>query len=102
MAGEGAASGQRPRRRSGLVIPHQLPWHKRLLARLMYGLIRLLSATMRFRYQHLERSFLDNPVQPVVLCLWHNRLALSLMAYKNGPQRIQPTRRMAGSRAQRR
>jgi lysophospholipid acyltransferase (LPLAT)-like uncharacterized protein len=95
MAGEGAAGGKRPGRRSGVVIPHQLPWHKRLLARLAYGLIRLLSATLRFRYHDLAHYFPDNPIQPVVVCIWHNRLALSLMAYKNGPQRIQPARRMA-------
>ncbi len=95
MAEASTAGGRRTIRRSGVVIPHRLSWHKRLLAVGVYGLIRLLAATMRFRYQNLEKCFPGDTVQPVVFCIWHNRLALSLMAYKKGPQRRQPARRMA-------
>ena len=95
MAEAGTADGRRVPRRSGVVVPHRLPWPKQLLAALVYGVIRAVSATLRFRYPDLRHFFPDQPLQPVVFCIWHNRLALSLMANKKGPQRLQPTRRMA-------
>ncbi len=95
MAKTGTANGRRAPRRSGVVIPHRVPWPKQVLAALVYGIIRLVAATLRFRFPDLARFFPEHPIQPVVFCIWHNRLALSLMTYKKGPQRLQPARRMA-------
>jgi hypothetical protein len=36
---------------SGVVVPHQAKWHQRLAAALVYGLIRALAATLRFRWR---------------------------------------------------
>jgi len=95
MAEAGTAGKRRATRRSGVVVPHRLPWPKQVLAALVYALIRGVSATLRFRFPDLERYFPGDPIQPVVFCIWHNRLALSLMTYRKGPQRVQPARRMA-------
>jgi lysophospholipid acyltransferase (LPLAT)-like uncharacterized protein len=77
------------------LVPHQLPWQKRVVATVAYGLIRLVSFTLRFRYVYHTDLFRTEPVEPVIFAVWHNRLALSLMVYLKGPRRLQPTRRMA-------
>jgi lysophospholipid acyltransferase (LPLAT)-like uncharacterized protein len=85
-------------RRSGsgrLVIPHRLPWPKRLLASLIYGLIRAVAFTIRFRYVDRTGLFEKDPPQPAIFLIWHNRLALSLMLYLKLPRKRQPSRRMA-------
>ena len=81
--------------RSGRVIPHRLPWPKRLLATLIYLLIRAVSATMRWQFEDRTGLFAAEPPQPVIFVTWHNRLALSLMLYVKLPQKLQPSRRMA-------
>lgn len=88
----------RPRTRrksSGVVVPHRLRWHKRLAAAFVYGLIRAVSVTLRWRFEDQSGLFHQTPAQPVILCTWHNRLALSLMVYVKHPQKLQPGRRLA-------
>jgi lysophospholipid acyltransferase (LPLAT)-like uncharacterized protein len=77
------------------VIPHQLSWPKRLLAVAVYALIRVVSATLRYRVDDRSALFRTNPPEPVIYATWHNRLALSLMVFLNHPRRLQPSRRMA-------
>lgn len=68
--------------RSGIVIPHQPKWHQRLVARIVYLLARLLSATVRYEWRD-ESGFLKNAERPpVIFCLWHNRLALCLEIHR--------------------
>jgi lysophospholipid acyltransferase (LPLAT)-like uncharacterized protein len=84
------------RSKSGrVVIPHRLPWPKRLLASLVYGLIRSVSFTLRFRFVDQSGLFDKDPPQPAVFLIWHNRLALSLMLYLKLPRKLQPSRRLA-------
>ena len=78
-----------------VVIPHRLPWQKRLAASLVYGLIRAVGATIRFEFVDDSGLFAGDPHQPVIYCTWHNRLALALLVFTNHPQRLQPARRMA-------
>ena len=80
---------------NGLVIPHRLPWSKRVMASLIYGLIRVISATLRWKFQDQSGLFRTEPPQPVIYCIWHNRLALALMVFLKHPQKLQPSRRMA-------
>jgi lysophospholipid acyltransferase (LPLAT)-like uncharacterized protein len=70
-----------PQRKSGVVIPHSPKWHQRLAAWMIYVLIRLVAATLRYRLT--DRSgFYDNPpAGRAIYCVWHNRLALCLTAY---------------------
>lgn len=61
-----------------VVKVHSVAWHGRLLAFLIYSLIRLVMFTIRFSW--IDRAGLltsTSPV-PVIYCTWHNRLALSL------------------------
>jgi lysophospholipid acyltransferase (LPLAT)-like uncharacterized protein len=69
----------RPRRVSGLVIPHEPRWWQNLLGWMIYTAIRLVTLTIRFRV-HREHPG-PNPGQ-VIYCVWHNRLALIMPVYR--------------------
>jgi lysophospholipid acyltransferase (LPLAT)-like uncharacterized protein len=68
-------------RKSGVIVPHLPKWHQRSLAWLVFALIRTVSATLR--YQWNDRSgYIDVPTPgPAIYCVWHNRLALCMIAY---------------------
>jgi hypothetical protein len=83
-------------RKSGVVIPHQAMWHQRLAAALVFVSIRCVAATLRFGLDDRSGFFRGNaPPEPVIFCIWHNRLALCLILYRRYVQRFQPDRRMA-------
>lgn len=70
----------KPRRRSGIVIPHRPAWHQRLLAWLVFLLLRAVSLTVRFHRE--DRSeFLSRRTKPCIFCVWHSRLALCIEIY---------------------
>lgn len=66
---------------SGAVIPHQATFGQRVLARLIYWLARLITATMRFRWER-EPGVLSQEGRPYIFCVWHNRLPLSFLMYR--------------------
>jgi lysophospholipid acyltransferase (LPLAT)-like uncharacterized protein len=69
------------RKTSGVVVAHRPKWHQRSVARLVFALIRTISATLRYRRD--DRSgFIGAPMSgPAIYCVWHNRLALCMPAY---------------------
>jgi len=69
------------RKSGGVVVAHKPSWHQRVGAWLIYAVIRIVSATLRYRW--LDRSdFINVPIPgPAIYCIWHNRLALSMPAY---------------------
>ena len=71
------------KRKSGVIVAHRIKWHQRALAWLIFILIRLGSATLRYRWN--DRSgYINVPTPgPAIYCIWHNRLALSMPAYFN-------------------
>src|SRR6266566_3250465 len=71
-----------PRQAPGVVTPRPLKWHHRLLASLIYGLIETVAATYRFRWEY-HPEVLDQGTGRVIFCTWHNRLAFSLLMYRN-------------------
>ena len=67
------------RRSSGIVVPHYLPWHRRLAASVITPLMRLCIRTWRVRW---NASPVGPPVErPVIYCIWHNRIPLALACY---------------------
>lgn len=69
-------------RPGGVVVPHQAKWHQRLAATLIYGLTRIISATIRWEW-HDEAGILATAPRPArIYCVWHNRLALCLEVYR--------------------
>lgn len=47
-------------------------------ALLLHSVTRLLTTTWRVRWHDPHHLFRDGKAPPMILCLWHNRLALSL------------------------
>ncbi|HKS36234.1 MAG TPA: lysophospholipid acyltransferase family protein [Verrucomicrobiae bacterium] len=85
----------RERHPHATVVAHRARWHQRLAARLIYGLIRSVAATLRFRLNDRSGLLLDTPKETLIFAIWHNRLSLSLTLYRNYVQKRQPTRRLA-------
>ncbi|MGA2176788.1 MAG: lysophospholipid acyltransferase family protein [Verrucomicrobiota bacterium] len=67
------------RRSSGIVVPHQLPWHRQLVAFAAASLLRVCLWTWRCHWKDTA----DYPESrgPVIYCIWHNRLPLALASY---------------------
>jgi lysophospholipid acyltransferase (LPLAT)-like uncharacterized protein len=80
---------------SGPVIPHRAKWHGLLAARLIWLLSSSVAATLRWRWRDETNLFENGGKEPVIFCLWHNRLALSLILFRRYVQARQPQRKMA-------
>jgi lysophospholipid acyltransferase (LPLAT)-like uncharacterized protein len=96
MAGTHPNSAVRPAPTSGIVTPHRAVWHQRLLAALIYGLVKTVSLTIRFRLEDRSGFFQGAPREQFIFALWHNRLALSAIMYQRFIRRFAPERRIAG------
>ncbi len=64
-------------------MPHAPRWYQRAGAWLVYGLVRGVSATLRMRWDDQSGVYQESAAGPVIFCVWHNRLALSMPAYQN-------------------
>jgi len=82
-------------RKSGVVVPHQAKWHQRLVARLVWLLIRGVSATIRYRLEDRSGYFSGAPRERIIFALWHNRLALCVPLYERYLRRHEPGRSIA-------
>jgi hypothetical protein len=80
---------------SGVVVAAQARWHERLLAAVVYALIRLVGVTLRRQAPELHPLALVAMEGRVIFCTWHNRLALALETYRVYMQRRDPGRRLA-------
>jgi lysophospholipid acyltransferase (LPLAT)-like uncharacterized protein len=70
------------RRKSGVVVPHAPAWHQRLVAWLVFLSIRALTMTFRYRWDKSIEVLESPPAGPLIFCTWHNRLLLSMEAYR--------------------
>ena len=78
-----------------MVVAHQIKWYQRTIAWLVFALIRAVSATLRYRW-HDRSEFIHVPeAGPVIYCIWHNRLALSMPAYFTYARQRKPTSGLA-------
>ncbi len=80
---------------SAPVIPHRAKWHGRLAARLIWLLSSFVAATLRWSWKDETNLFENGGKEPVIFCLWHNRLALSLLLFRRYVQWRQPQRKLA-------
>lgn len=77
------------------VQPFELSFGRKVLAGLIYGLIRLVNLSLRWRL-HDPHDVLGRTVeQPVIFCAWHNRLVLALPAWRRYVLARKPARRIA-------
>jgi lysophospholipid acyltransferase (LPLAT)-like uncharacterized protein len=89
------ADSSHARTTRGVVVPHAANRSQRLAARVAYLLEQMLTCSLRVEWRGHTELFRGSRPQPVIFCLWHNRLALSMTMYRKGPQRWQPERRLA-------
>jgi lysophospholipid acyltransferase (LPLAT)-like uncharacterized protein len=76
-------------------VPHAPRWYQRAAAWLIFALVRLVAATLRYRWTDGAGLFDGTPPGPVICTVWHNRLALCLIAYAAYIKRRRPEARMA-------
>jgi len=57
--------------------------------------LRAVTATLRFRYDDPYGVFSGPPQGPLIYCVWHNRLALTMAAYYGFVRKRNPTPGMA-------
>jgi len=81
-------------RESGVIVPHEPTLAQRALARLIYWVVRLVTATLRPRWDTFPPALSAAP-GPHIFCGWHNRLPLSLFMYRGFMRAHGRTPRMA-------
>src|SRR5687767_11246826 len=69
-----------PKQSSGIVIPHRLNWKQQCLASLIFLVIKGITATLRITWRD-ESGIIGKTNEPLLFCLWHNRLALAMKIY---------------------
>ena len=70
------------KRKSGVVVPHKPTWYQRLGAWVVFAALRTLGMTLRYTWKEGENP-LDDPYDgPAIFCIWHNRLAHCVDAYR--------------------
>ena len=72
----------KPKRSSGVVVPHAPTWKQRAAAYVVATLMRLLASTLRYTVNG-RRGPAELPDEPVIFALWHNRLGLCMKVYES-------------------
>jgi lysophospholipid acyltransferase (LPLAT)-like uncharacterized protein len=92
----GAASESGVNTKPGrVVVPKQAIGLKKWGAALLFVLERLLTSSLRIQWDDRSRLFDSPDGEPVIYCVWHNRLAFSMAVWRLYPQKRQPSRRLA-------
>ncbi len=95
------ASSQSPeanrakRRVSGVVVPHQPKWHQRFVAWIIFASIRGVALTLRYKWNDRSEMLIGKRPGPALYCVWHNRLALSMIIYWDYIKKHNDTRGLA-------
>ena len=66
-----------------LVIPNSASLGQRLAAKVLYILLRLLRLTWRIHFSDPRGSLEAGRDKPFIICVWHNRLAYAMYAYRD-------------------
>lgn len=79
--------GVTPRHR-GVVVPHKPKRSQRLIAWSVFLVERLITPSLRCNWR--DRSGLADAQgsRPVIFCLWHNRLAISMIVHRRYPRKL--------------
>jgi lysophospholipid acyltransferase (LPLAT)-like uncharacterized protein len=85
-------SPARKRRAPGVVVPHRPLWYQRVVAWLIFAAIRVVAATLRYRWKD---HFNGEGPGPVIYSAWHNRLVLSMVCYYDYARKRNPTQGLA-------
>ena len=69
-------------RKTGIVTPHAPTWYQRLAAWIVFLFLRALALSLRKRFEDRSGLGARTASGRVIFCLWHNRLAMSMEAYR--------------------
>lgn len=84
-------------RRNAATTPQQVTLKGRILARLIWMLVRGLSATIRWSYAPNDNAEKSLQSGQVIFAVWHNRLALCFSVYRRYMRdRVRQHRQLAG------
>lgn len=81
LTGSGTNATPSPSQSGGVVIPHKPTLWQRTGALVIYVLLRVVAATLRYRWTDHSGYFTQPPAPPAIYAIWHNRLALCMTAY---------------------
>ena len=79
-----------------VIVPQQADWKGRFAAFAISWAVRIMSWTVRFRFDDSAKFFAEKNPGPMIFCVWHNRLFLSAIVYQKWQKRIGMKRAMAG------
>jgi lysophospholipid acyltransferase (LPLAT)-like uncharacterized protein len=74
--------------RKAPVVPHAPRWFQRAAAVLVYIGERLITTTLRYQWRDASGLMAQISAQPVIFCIWHNRLALSMVVHRRFPRKL--------------
>jgi lysophospholipid acyltransferase (LPLAT)-like uncharacterized protein len=81
-------------KRGGIVVPHTPTVLQTVVSWMAFIFLRALAMTLRVKWNE-HSGITGQPDQPVIFCIWHNRLAFSMDAYG----RLKKNRRVPGMAA---
>lgn len=64
-----------------VAVPRKLKWRHHVGAFLLFAGFRLIASTWRCPFVDVH-GFLNQPHGPMIFCLWHNRLGLSMVMWE--------------------
>jgi hypothetical protein len=85
-----------PRRRSGVVVPHQARWYQKVAAFLIWLALHTIGLTIRYRVKDPHGFMQRKDFGQAIYCIWHNRLALSVKIYFTFARQHHASAGMAG------
>ena len=80
---------------SRVIVPNQPKWFQRLGAGMIFFLEHILMATFRVQWEDPSGRFAALPQAPVIFCIWHNRLGLSMFIFRKYVRDHRPSRKLA-------
>ncbi len=86
----------RPPKPRGVVVPQSPKPMQRAGAWILWAVLKLIAATLRYRVKDPHDFMTRNDLGPVIYCIWHNRLALSMKLYLMFGHRRHQSAGMAG------
>jgi lysophospholipid acyltransferase (LPLAT)-like uncharacterized protein len=72
----------------GLVVPHTPSNSQRLLAWAVFLVERLVTSSLRCHWRDHSGLAARQDTGPVIYCLWHNRLALSMIVHRRRRRKL--------------
>lgn len=92
---ESVAASRTRKPTSGVVVPETARWHGRLAAWLVWMVVRIVAASLRWRWTDRTGMLAPGDSRRIIFAIWHNRLFLSLTIYDKGIASKTPGRRLA-------